>query len=161
VGLIRLDKARESAPVVLNLIKDTGWAYTYGLVSVVAIIPVISFQVYEIWRCRKEGWHQIIFQSMGLLAVSGNGFWMISDVFYHDRYRAYVKWIFAVSLLLLGLYALFTVRKAKQEKAETPQRVMMVSQQTRGIVFMHTRMRNLHKPSPAPRVLMARHKVRQ
>lgn len=161
MGLIRMDKMREQAPVILNLIKDSGWSYSYGIVSVVAIIPVITFQCYELWKCRKEGWHKISFHIMGLMALSGNGFWMISDIFYHDHFRPYVKWVFAISLFFLGLYFFFAYRQAKGVKKAEMNRVMMVSKQTRGLVFMHTKTQLHRKPIVGQRVMMARHKARQ
>jgi hypothetical protein len=158
MGLIRIDKMKESAPVILNLIKDTGWSYSYGIVSVMAIIPVITFQCYELWKCRKEGWHKISYHIMGLMALSGNGFWMVSDIFYHDRFRPYVKWVFAISLVFLVLYGFFAYRNAKGEKKAEAQRVMMVSKQTRGLIFMHTKNRLYRRPIVETRVLMARHR---
>lgn len=158
MSIIKIDRVRESAPVVLNLVKDSGWCYAYGIVSVIAVIPVITFQVYEIWRCRKEGWHKILFHTMSLIALSGNGLWMISDLFYHDHLRPYAKWVFAISLIFLGLYVFYSLRQKKIEAA--PQRVMMVSKETRNIVFVHTKLAHLRrKPSVGNHVIMVRHKA--
>lgn len=162
MGLIRLDKARESAPIVLNLIKDTGWCYTWGIVSVVTIIPVLSFQVYECWRARKDGTYKVFQNIMATLAVAANGTWMIGDLYFHDRLRSYGKLIFNLSFICLGLYTFFVYRQSKKEKKEETQRVMMVSKQTKSLVFMHTRTAHLHRrPMVGTRVVMARHRVRQ
>lgn len=161
MGLIRLDKARESAPVVLNLIKDTGWCNAWGMVSVITIIPVLSFQVYECWKCRKEGTHKLMQNITATLAVAANGTWMIGDLYFQDHFRTYVKWIFNVSFIFLGLFAYFSYRKNKSEKKEDVQRVMMVSQQTRTIIFAHTKLARLHRKPMTVHHMMVRHRARQ
>lgn len=148
--LIRMDKARESAPVVLNVIKDSGWCYAYGIISVVAIVPVITFQAYEIWKCRKDGWHKISLQLTGMIALLGNGSWMISDIFFHDQYRTYSKWIFGISWVFVALFGVFSYRASKtgQKEEEKPARMMTISKETRGIVFLHGRVAHLRRPLP-------------
>lgn len=142
--LIKLDKMREEAPVVLNVVKDSGWCYAYGIISVVAIVPVITFQAYELWKCRKEGWRKVSFHLMGLVAISGNGFWMVSDVFFHDYYRTYARWIFVVSL---GLLAAYVISAIIQRQRVPVNRTMMVSQQTKSIIFVHSKLGRLpHNP---------------
>lgn len=159
MSIIKIDRVRESAPVILNLVKDSGWVCTYGVVSVVAIIPVLTFQAYEIWKCRKEGWHKIMFHTMSLIALSGNTLWMVSDLFYHDHLRPYAKWIFAASFIFLGLYVIFTLRQKKIEAK--PRRVMMVSKQTRNIVFVHTKMSHLRrKPAVDHHIMMVQQKLK-
>lgn len=142
--LIKLDKMREEAPVVLNVVKDSGWCYAYGIISVVAIVPVITFQAYELWKCRKEGWRKISFHMMGLVALSGNGFWMVSDVFYHDYYRTYARWIFVGSLCLLAAYVISAIIQKRDSKSVN--RTMMVSQQTKSIIFVHSKLGRLPRP---------------
>lgn len=161
--LIKLDKARESAPIVLNLIKDTGWCYTWGLVSVITIVPVLSFQAYEVWKSRKDGIHKVMQNIAAMLAVMANGTWMIGDLYYHDHFRAIGRWIFAISFVFLGLYGLFAWRLSKRAKeAPETQRVMTVSKETKGIVFIHGRLPGIHKPARYHhRVVMARPRVRQ
>lgn len=157
MGFIRMDEARREAPIVLNLIKDTGWCYAWGMISVVTIIPVLSFQVYEIWKSRKDGSHKVVQNIMGTLAVMANGTWMVSDIFFHDHYRVYARWIFAISFIFLGLYFIFAYRHAKTDKKDEPRRVMVVSKQTRDIMFVHGRLSHLHrKPSFGSHVLMAK-----
>lgn len=154
----KLDKIRESSPVILNIIRDTGWCYTFGVVSVVATIPVLVFESYEIWKCRKEGWHQIMHRMFSLTGAIATSCWMVSDLFYHDHFRHYVKWIFGVSFIFLALYVIYAFRQDKQEQT-TPRRMMMVSKQTRNIVFVHTKIAQLRRrPLRTQRVMMVRSK---
>lgn len=144
--LIKFDKIREEAPVVLNVVKDSGWCYAYGIISVVAIVPVLTFQAYELWKCRNEGWRKVSFHLMGLVALSGNGFWMVSDVFFHDYYRTYARWIFIGSLGLLATYVISAIIQKRDSKAAV-NRTMMVSQQTKSIIFVHSKLGRLpHNP---------------
>jgi hypothetical protein len=162
--LIRMDKARESAPIVLNLIKDTGWCYTWGLVSVITIVPVLTFQVYEVWKARKEGLHKVMQNIAAMLAVMANGTWMVGDLYFHDHFRVFGRWIFAISFIFLGLYGILAYRlsKKKSEKAVDTQRVMTISKETRGIVFVHGRLPGIRKPGRYHhRVIMARPRARQ
>lgn len=140
--LTKLEKAREEAPVVLNLIKDTGWCYTFGIVSVVAFIPVFTFQCYEAWRARKEGWHKVMVNIAGAIAVLGNATWMVGDIFFHDHLRPYAKGILNVGFLMLALYAILAYLNGRKQKAAVS-RTMMVSQQTKSIIFVHSKLGRL------------------
>lgn len=142
--IIKLDKAREEAPVVLNLIKDTGWCYTYGLVSVVAFIPVFTFQCYEAWRARKEGWHKVMVNVAGAIAVLGNATWMVGDIFFHDHLRPYVKWIFNTGFVMVGLYGILAYLHSKKEKvANRSERMMAISRETKSVIFVHSKLSRL------------------
>lgn len=159
MGLIKMDKIRENAPIILNVVKDSGWCFTWGIVSVVAVIPVITFQVYEIWKYRKDGTQKLMQNITATIALIGNCTWMISDIFFHDRYRVYSKWIFGISLIFLAAYSVFVYRQSKDEQKTERRRVLMVSKQTRSLVFMHTRQQLHRKPGTVGhRVLMARPK---
>lgn len=139
MALFRMDRARESAPIVLSLIKDTGWCYSLGIVSVITIIPVLTFQVYEIWKCRKEGANKIVQNIMATLALSANITWMLSDLYFGERYRHYAKWMFFFGMLFLVIYGLCLLLLRKPRKvAVVQQRTMTVSKSTRGLVFVHS-----------------------
>jgi len=163
MGLIRLDRVRESAPIILNLVKDSGWCNAWGMVSIVTVIPVLSFQVYECWRSRKDGTYKVLQNIVATLAVAANGTWMIGDLYFHDHFRPYVKWIFNLGFVFLGIYAFFTYRHTKgDDNKKDVQRVMMVSKQTKSIIFTHTRQAHLHrKPVRSSHVMMVRHRARQ
>lgn len=158
MGFIRMDKARESAPIVLNLIKDSGWCYAWGAVSVITIIPVLTFQVYEVWKSRKEGAHKVMQNIAATVALMANGTWMVGDLYFHDGFHSYSRWLFSVGLIFVVLYGIFSFRKFKVEKVKG-KRTMMISKQTRGIVFLHTRT-SKQIPMMSRRVVMARHRVR-
>jgi hypothetical protein len=144
---LKLEKAREEAPVVLNLIKDTGWCYTFGIVSVVAFVPVFTFQCYEAWRARKEGARKVMVNIAGAVAVLGNGAWMVGDIFFHDHFRPYVKWIFNVGFIFLAVYGIIAYfQNRKVQCAEKPERTMMVSKETKSIIFVHSRLGRLPHP---------------
>ena len=144
--MLQVNKMREEVPVVLNVVKDSGWCYSFGLVSVVAFIPVFTFQCYEAWKDRKEGWHKISFHLMGLIALSGNGFWMVSDVFFHDYYRKYARWIFFSSLFFMALYVICAIGQARKEK-KVSSRMMSVSKETKSIIFVHSKLAHLRRPT--------------
>lgn len=144
--LIKMEKAREEAPVVLNLIKDTGWCYTFGIVSVVAFIPVFTFQCYEAWRARKEGMHKVMMNVASAIAILGNATWMVGDVFYHDHLRPYVKWIFNLGFAVLAAWAIFAYFANRKDVARKSDRVMAVSKETKSIVFVHPRAQASRRP---------------
>lgn len=160
MSLIRMDKARESAPIVLNLIKDSGWCYAWGVVSVITIVPVLTFQVYEIWKARKEGTHKVMQNLAALVAIMANGTWMVGDLYFHDGFHKYSKWMFIIGFAFIGLFALFSYLQSRKSKGES-RRVMMVSKETESLVFMHTKLAHLHKPSRDRRVVMVRHRNRR
>lgn len=141
--LFRLDKrARESAPIVLNLIKDSGWCYAWGIVSVVTIIPVLTFQVYETWKARKEGTSKLMQNLAGMFAVMANGTWMVGDLYFHDGFHRYSKWLFGVGLLFIILFCLVSVLQQRKVPVVTrveAQRTMMVSKETGKLFFVHSR----------------------
>jgi hypothetical protein len=157
MGIIKFDRMKESAPVVLNLIKESAWCNTYGMISVITVIPVLTFQVYEVWKCRKEGAQKIVYSLIHLVGMTGGACWMISDLFFKDHFRSYVKWIFNFGVLLLFILGLLSWRQQKKEKVINKKRVMMISKETRGIVFMHTSLR-VRRPETNRRVMMARHR---
>lgn len=78
---------------------------------------------------------------------------MVSDLFFHDRFRVVSRWIFAISFIFLGLYAIFAFLQTKKESKQEvkTRRIMMVSKQTGGLMFVHTR-QPLHR-RPGRRVL--------
>jgi hypothetical protein len=142
---LRLDKARESAPIVLNLIKDSGWCYAWGVVSMVTIIPVLSFQVYEIWKSRKEGTHKIMQNIAGMFAVMANGTWMVGDLYFHDGFHKYSKLLFLLGFIFIGLFAIFSWRQGRVAQKNGPDRVMMVSKETGSLIFVHSKLAHLHR----------------
>ena len=142
--LIKLDKAREEIPVVLNLVKDSGWCYTYGVVSVIAFIPVFTFQCYEAWKARKEGWHKVMVNVAGAVAILGNATWMVGDIFFHDHLRPYVKWIFNAGFVVMALYGVLAYLHSKNEKKDViMDRTMMISPKTKSVIFVHTKLAHL------------------
>jgi hypothetical protein len=160
---LRVGRPNEATPIALNLLKDSSWAYTFGVVSIVAFIPVLSFQVYECWKHRKEGTHKLLINLAGILAISANGVWMVSDVFFHDHFRPIVKWIFNISFIIMGLFFLFSFLNKRKAKKNPSMRIMAISQQTRGLVFVHGsaqgQLSRLHKPSVLmPRSVLVRKK---
>lgn len=160
MGLVRLDKARESAPIVLNLIKDSGWCYAWGVVSVVTIIPVLTFQVYEIWKCRKDGAHKVMQNIAGMFAIMANGTWMVGDLYFHDGFHKYSKILFLLGFLFVGLFAIFSYRQSRGSSKND--RVMMVSKDTNSVIFVHSKLAHLRRRPTAldaHRIMMVRRRA--
>jgi len=153
----KLDKVREQAPVLLSIVRDSGWCFSYGLVSVVVTVPVLIFESYELWKCRKEGWHKIMHRVISFTGVVGTSCLMLSDLYFGNHLRPYAKWIFGCSPVLLGLYALFLWRTTQTNKRQT-QRVMAISKETNSIVFVHTQLDHLHKPTRNYHAVTVRHR---
>jgi hypothetical protein len=153
-------RMRESTPVILSIIRDSGWCYAYGFVSVIATVPVLMFETYEIWKCRKEGWHKIMHHVISLTGVLGTSCLMLSDFYFGNHLRPYAKWIFGISPILLCLFFFFSYCQFKKEKKVDMQRVMTISKETRGIVFIHGRLSHLRKPVRYHH-MMTRSRVRQ
>lgn len=159
--LIKMDKATETMPVILSVVRDAGWCYSSGIISVIAVIPVLTFQVYETWKCRKDGMHKVMHNIVSLIGMTAGSCWMISDLFFHSTLQTYVKWIFNVSFLFLGLFFIFSYRQSKVEKKKgQAQRMMTISKQARGIVFVHGKLAHLRKPaSRGHRTVMVRPRI--
>lgn len=159
MGLIRMGNARESAPIVLNLIKDSGWCYSWGMVSVITIIPVLSFQVYEIWKARKEGTHKVMQNIAGMFAVMANGTWMVGDLYFHDGFHKYSKLLFLLGFVFIGLFGIFSWKQARTARKSQPQRTMMVSKETGNVIFVHSKLAHIRKPMTGRNVVMVRHRT--
>lgn len=132
--LVKNGRVIESAPVVLNLLKDSSWCYAWCWIGTIAIVPVITFQVYEIWKNRKD-YHQVIKSVLATLALAANGTWMIGDLYFgSDHFRSIAKWFFSFGIGLVIAYYAFLFKKGKTEQ---PKRYLVVTHSTR--YMMHRR----------------------
>lgn len=110
--IVKNGRVIESAPVVFNLLKDSSWCYAWCWVGVIAIVPVITFQVYEVWKKRKD-YHELIKSLIGALALAANGTWMIGDLYFgSDHFRGIAKWFFSFGIGLMIAYYAFLFKKA-------------------------------------------------
>lgn len=132
-------KIKASMPTVLNLVKDGSWCYACGIISIIAFIPVLSFEAYETWKARKQGWNQITSRLTGMIALMANASWMLNDTVFNGRYHAASKWLFGLSFACLIAYGFTSYRQAKRVAAEHPKRLMTISREMRGVVFVHNR----------------------
>lgn len=139
MAFFKTDEAKEAAPFVLGMVRDFSWCSNIAILSVITVIPVLSFQVYEVWKCRKEGVHSVMQNVAAMIAMSANAMWMVSDLFLGERYRHYAKWMFFFGMLFLVIYGLCLLFLRKTRKTTVvQQRTMTVSKSTRGLVFVHS-----------------------
>ena len=112
--LVKNGRVIESAPVVLSLLKDTSWCYAWCWVGTIAIVPVITFQIYEVWKKRKD-YHEVIKGTLATLALLANGTWMIGDLYFgSDHFRGVAKWFFSFGIGLILAYYAFLFRKERE-----------------------------------------------
>lgn len=125
--LVKNGRVIESAPVVFNLLKDSSWCYTWCWIGTIAIIPVLSFQIYEVWKKRKD-YHEVIKGTLGTLALMANGTWMIGDLYFgSDHFRNIAKWFFSFGIGLVLAYYAYLFKKGHNQPVSRARRYLMVS----------------------------------
>ena len=114
--IVKNGRVVENVPLILNLLKDSSWCYAWVWVGTIAIVPILTYQVYTIWKCRGDV-HATIKGMVSGLILSANAIWMFGDFYFgQDHFRNVARWLFSGGLILGLVYLLFSLRKGKEDE---------------------------------------------
>ena len=114
--IVKNGRVVENVPLILNLLKDSSWCYAWVWVGTVAVVPILSYQIYTIWKCRKDV-HATIHGAVSGMILSANAIWMFGDFYFgQDHFRNVARWMFSIGMILGLIYLLFSLRKSKEDE---------------------------------------------
>lgn len=128
--IVKNGRVVENVPLILSLLKDSSWCYAWVWVGTIAIVPMITYQIYEVWKVRRNI-HELIRSLLGIFILAANATWMFDDFFGQHHFRGIAKWFFTIGFGIVALYILFSFRDTKEEV------VMVRSEKIRARLFTH------------------------
>lgn len=113
--IVKNGRVVENVPLILSLLRDSSWCYAWVWVGTIAVVPIITYQVYTIWKFRKDVHASAQAVVSGFL-LSANAIWMFGDFFFgQDHFRSVARWIFTIGLIIGAAYMIFIVRRRQDE----------------------------------------------
>jgi purine-cytosine permease-like protein len=80
-------------------------------VGTVAVVPIITYHVYVIWKARKDA-HAVAQGVVSGILLCANTVWMFGDFFFgHDQLRNVARWVFTIGMILGLLFFIYILRK--------------------------------------------------
>src|SRR5580692_11438871 len=140
--IVKNGRVVENVPLILNLLKDSSWCYAWVWVGTIAVVPILSYQIYEIWKCRKDV-HQTVRSVVAGLVLSANATWMFGDFYFgQDHLRNVARWVFSIGLVIGVAYILFVLRHRNDDD-----KVVMVHRELYSDARYHnlSQLRRIHR----------------
>lgn len=146
--IVKNGRVVENVPLILNLLKDSSWCYAWVWVGTIAVVPILSYQIYSIWKCRGDV-HATIGGIVSGMILSANAIWMFGDFYFgQDHFRNVARWLFSIGMIFGLIYMLFSLRKGTEDQ-------VMVHEE----VYYNSRFRHLYLMRHARQVKELRNHV--